>query len=140
MVCIIPASQACIEASASCGFPIPSIIHTKMNVNAKHGGGTALMLLTRAKSDSDSSEITLLRCGFDGNHYSIASLAQAGEHSIYNWNEILTDSEGYVQPKLIFGKSHAMIISNIASFGHGGCGVLFEGPHAGAFEYGYFHK
>lgn len=128
------ANHACIEASSSCGFPIPAMIETKMNVNAKHGGGTALLFLTRAKSDSDSSEITLLRCGFDGNHFSIQSLAQGGEHSIYNWNEVLTNRCGDVQPKLIFGEAHAMIISNIASFGHGGCGVLIEGPKAGSSD------
>eukprot|EP00057_Strongylocentrotus_purpuratus_P011503 XP_011665977.1 PREDICTED: uncharacterized protein LOC105439095 [Strongylocentrotus purpuratus] len=127
------ADYACIEASTSCGFPVPAIIDSKFNVNAKHGGGTALLLLTRGKSDSDSSEITLLRCGFDGNHYSIKSLAQAGEHSIYNWNEVFTNAQGFLQPKLIYGKSHATVISNMVQFGHGGCGVLFEGPKAGLF-------
>ncbi|XP_063951363.1 uncharacterized protein LOC129253865 [Lytechinus pictus] len=125
------ANHACVEASTLCGFPLPSLIDAKFNVNAKHGGGTALLMLTRGKQDSDSSEITLLRCGFDGNHYSFKSLAQGGEHSIYNWNEVFTDPQGFLQPKLLFGKSHATVLSNLVQFGHGGCGVLFEGPKTG---------
>ncbi|XP_071484949.1 uncharacterized protein [Diadema antillarum] len=128
------ADWACLEASSSCGFPIPALVHTEFNVNARHGGGTALLLLTRGKSDGDSSEVTFLRCGFDGNHFSTKSLAQGGEHSIYNWNEIFTNCDGYLQPKLIFGHAHATIITNIASYGHGGCGVLFDGPKAGSYD------
>ncbi|XP_041454385.1 uncharacterized protein LOC121407396 [Lytechinus variegatus] len=127
------ADHACIEASSSNTYPLSSLTETTMNVNAKHGGGTALILNTvgRGELDHDLAEIALLRCGFDGNHYSTKQLAKAGDHSrFYVWNEIRTDKQGFVKPELLYGKSHTTILSNISRFGHGGCGVVFEGSEA----------
>lgn len=131
MCILFTADHACIEASSINKFPLPSLTDTKMNVNAKHGGGTALVLNTVGKGelDHDLAEIALLRCGFDGNHCSVKQLAKTGDHSrFYDWNEVRTNAQGFVQPELLYGKSHTTILSNIARFGHGGCGVVFDGP------------
>ena len=94
MHAFISANFACYEAYSDGGMPVQIWMKTGFNVNAKHGGGTALVLISRTKSDNDGCELQLIRCGFDGNHMEYTSVAKGGTHSIYEWNEVHTTSKG----------------------------------------------
>ena len=106
---------------------------TNFNVNAKHGGGTALLLMSRGFDTqkgvaSDDSEVQLIRCGFDGNHLEGTSLALTSEHTIYHYHELHTDDTGHLCPAALFGNGHCCVVSNIASMGNCSCAVIFEAP------------
>ncbi len=107
---------------------------TQFNVNARHGGGTALVLISRNKSDNDGSELQLIRCGVSGNHMEYTSVAKGGTHSIYEWNEVHTTSSGDLCPASMFGKAHCSVFSNIARYGHCGCAVIYEGSKGKGFS------
>lgn len=111
-------------------MPVQIWMKTEFNVNAKHGGATALVLISRCKSDNDGSELRLVRCGFDGNHMESTSVAKGGKHSIYEWNEMHTTGEGALCPASLFGEAHCAVFSNVARMGHCGCAVVFEGAKA----------
>ncbi|XP_022088563.1 uncharacterized protein LOC110978130 isoform X2 [Acanthaster planci] len=122
-----------LSGTASCKFPIPAFIKTDFSINAKHGGGTALVLITSLYDLNYltfTSELCLIRCGFDGNHYGYTSLAKGGSHSIYRYIRMHTDSEGHLTPCVRFGFSRATVVSNIAQMGHCGSGAVFKGPKA----------
>ena len=110
---------------------------TDFNVNAKHGGGTALVLMARKQGLREGwgdSEIQLIRCGFDGNHVEGTSLGLSSEHTIYHWHEINTDMAGNLCPAMMYGRSHCSVVSNIAAMGNCGCAVLYESDEKGNGE------
>ncbi|XP_072040846.1 uncharacterized protein [Amphiura filiformis] len=122
------AEFACQEASCTDNNPVQVWMKTNFNINAKYGGGTALLLLQRRFEGSHDSELQLVRCGFDGNHLEGTSLALTSPHTIYHWHELHTDSDGNLCPAAMHGNGHCCIVSNIASMGHCGCAVIFEAP------------
>ncbi|XP_038072011.1 uncharacterized protein LOC119740704 [Patiria miniata] len=128
------ADFACMTGTASSGFPIPAFTKTDFNVNGKHGGGTALMLLTDVTNTTFTSELCLIRCGFDGNHYQYTSISKAGEHSLYKYFRTHTDADGFMSPCLRFGFSRATIVSNIALMGHCGVMAVYTGPKTKGFS------
>ncbi|XP_022091330.1 uncharacterized protein LOC110979639 [Acanthaster planci] len=128
------ADFACMTGTASSGFPIPAFTKTYFSVNAKHGGGTALMLLTDVTTSTFTSELCLIRCGFGGNHFQYTSLSKAGEHSLYKYFRVHTDADGFMSPCLRFGFSRATIVSNLAQMGHCGVFVVYSGPKAKGFS------
>ena len=108
---------------------------TSFNVNAKHGGGTGLLLLMSSRLEKPifesvgqvhvGCELQMLRCGFDGNHFQTNSLMKGGaDHN----HEVFTDSEGFLYPVASLRTAHCCIISNIARMGNCACAVLLE-PH-----------
>lgn len=105
---------------------------TSFNVNAHHGGGTGLLLLSRRCEEESfegvGSELQLLRCGFDGNHFQTTSLMKGGSFDNHHHNEVFTDSEGFLYPVALLGNAHSCIISNIARMGNCACAVLLEPP------------
>ncbi|XP_038058559.1 uncharacterized protein LOC119729838 [Patiria miniata] len=123
----------CMTGTASCQFPIPAFIKTDFSVNTKHGGGTALVLITSLYDlnyHTFTSELCLIRCGFDGNHCGYTPLAKGGNHTVYRYIRMHTDAEGNLSPCVRFGFSRATIISNVAEMGHGGSAQVFTGPKA----------
>ncbi len=119
---------ACMEGTASSVFPVPALTKTDFNVNAGYGGGTALVMLTVVNYATFTTELCLIRCGLDGNQYEYISLDKGGEHSMYNYNRIHTDQDGYLSPCVRFGCSRATAISNVAQMGHCGCIRVYAGP------------
>lgn len=70
----------------------------------------------------------MVRCGVDGNKFGVVSLARLGTHNIYDFDQVHTDQDGAILALPRFGTSQGMVLSNVASQGHCGCGVLFRIP------------
>ncbi|XP_072039857.1 uncharacterized protein [Amphiura filiformis] len=122
---------ACQEGFCGDEFPLHTWMKTSFNINAKHGGGTALLLLSRRCQEYNyeavGSELQLIRCGFDGNHLEATSLMKGGLFNAHHHHEIYTSPDGILLPAALLGNAHCCIISNIALMGNCGCAVVLEG-------------
>ena len=124
------AKFACQEASNTDDFPIQSWMKTTFDLNAKYGGGTALVLIsgksTELNFENVWSEFYLIRCGFDGNHHEATSLAECRKHYENHRMAVNTTADGTLCPSALCGNGHCCVISNIANMGNCACAVLFE--------------
>ncbi|XP_019626894.1 PREDICTED: uncharacterized protein LOC109471895 isoform X3 [Branchiostoma belcheri] len=125
-----PADIACIRSRNSAKWPIRCFCSLDFNVNAGYGGCASLLLLSCSYNNKDNSttEIFLLRSGFDCNHVEATSLVKSHGGHFGAENGIKTDEDGRLLVDCLFGTNFACLLSNDSRWGHGGVGVVTDGP------------
>nr|XP_006817896.1 PREDICTED: uncharacterized protein LOC100371827 [Saccoglossus kowalevskii] len=119
--------SAFVHARASAKWPIRCFADlTKINVNAKYGGCAALFLVSCAYGgkDESTSEVFLLGCGFDRNHYYSKSLIQIWNGHFGPSTALHTDEEGGLYCDCLFGDNFISVLPNDPSYCGKGCGGL----------------
>ncbi|XP_071959589.1 uncharacterized protein [Antedon mediterranea] len=126
--------NAAIEGHAHSFHPVQSYNKLNFSVNAGPGGGAALLQIARVTGNGTSAQVQLVRCGSSGNHFETKSLFKTGEHSVYHYDVIYTNSAGALCPMAIYGTSHTNLLSNLPQYGNCECGVLLQGSKKGVFN------
>ncbi|XP_078619476.1 uncharacterized protein LOC144886633 isoform X1 [Branchiostoma floridae x Branchiostoma japonicum] len=125
-----PADIACIRSKNNAKWPIRCFCSLDFNVNAGYGGCASLLLLSCSYNNKDNSttEIIFLRSGFDCNHVEAKSLVKSHGGHFGAENGIKTDEDGRLLVDCLFGTNFACLLSNDSRWGHGGVGVVMDGP------------
>ncbi|CAH1253937.1 TEP1 [Branchiostoma lanceolatum] len=125
-----PADITCLRSKNNAKWPIRCFCSLDFNVNAGYGGCASLLLLSCSynKGDNSTTEIFLLRSGFDCNHVEATSLVKSHGGHFGAENRIKTDEDGRLLVDCLFGLNFACLLSNDSRWGHGGVGVVMDGP------------
>lgn len=100
------------------------------NINAKHGGATAILLHNYQGETTSRTQVNLVQSGFDSNEFNTKLVVTSGvgiPTGKGNGNDpsgirtdLQTDEDGNLTPKVRNGALNAMLFSNQCMFTHGG--------------------
>ncbi|XP_070541009.1 uncharacterized protein [Ptychodera flava] len=101
---------------------------TEFSVNASYGGCASLVLVSCSYNVAENSttEIFLLRSGFDMNHFQPTSLIKFHAGHFGAENGLETDEEGRLIVHCLFGHNYASMLCNDPIYGNGLYGLTFQ--------------
>ena len=110
-------------------WPVSCFGKLDFNVNSYHGGCTALCFVSCAYSgqgDESSTELRLIRSGFDCNHVEVKSIATMHAGNFGANNSQCVDEDGMFIADCMFGTNDIMLLTNDSRYGNLRNGVFME--------------
>ena len=126
---LISATFPCLRGYGKSKWPIRDYAPLDTTVNAFHGGCAGLIQCSNtygADGSHTTYELLLYRAGFQGNHFSVASLVKGNQGHFGAQNNFRTDEHGKLIGDLMFGTNHVSLISNDPKHGNLTHGILVK--------------
>ncbi|KAL5013817.1 hypothetical protein ScPMuIL_008087 [Solemya velum] len=122
----------CLYGTGHSKWPIRCFAALDFNVNAHQGGCASLLFISNSYGSHDNaghttSEILLVRSGFDCNHSALTSICKNHGGNFGCSNGSYVDEEGQLLGELMFGMNHLMLLSNDSKYGNLSNGVFVKG-------------
>ncbi|XP_076110507.1 uncharacterized protein LOC143079164 [Mytilus galloprovincialis] len=116
-----------IYCATSSERPLRNFGKIDYNVNAYHGGRTALYFVSTT-SNYNNTQLSLVRSGYDGNHVQIELLSKisssvSNEDQSFNYQ---VDEEGMLIAHCYYDSNHIMLLTNDSNYGNLRNGVFVE--------------
>ncbi|XP_076109505.1 uncharacterized protein LOC143078527 [Mytilus galloprovincialis] len=116
-----------IYCATSSERPLRNFGKIDYNVNAYHGGRTALYFVSTT-SNYNNTQMSLVRSGYDGNHVQIELLSKisssvSNEDQSFNYQ---VDEEGMLIAHCYYDSNHIMLLTNDSNYGNLRNGVFVE--------------